>query len=180
MATILTNGITMPDGNNYDIPVFVAVFDQTPIEDIFTAIHEGKTVYCNYEGLPIQLDYYEDWDEYFVTFTSLFYDGYSTRIIVSKERNINGPTTWRAEHTSLKTSYLINDSGFITLEDIPDDGKLPAGGSIGNLLMKRSNADYDTEWIAPATSVQADNTLPITSGAVYTEIGNINALLATI
>lgn len=31
-----------------------------------------------------------------------------------------------------------------------------------------------------ATSVDKDNTKPITSAAVYTEVGNINALLATI
>lgn len=31
-----------------------------------------------------------------------------------------------------------------------------------------------------ATSVDKDNTKPITSAAVFTEIGNINALLATI
>lgn len=31
-----------------------------------------------------------------------------------------------------------------------------------------------------ATSVDGDNTRPITAAAVYTEIGNINALLATI
>ena len=31
-----------------------------------------------------------------------------------------------------------------------------------------------------ATSVEGDNTRPITAAAVYTEVGNINALLATI
>ena len=31
-----------------------------------------------------------------------------------------------------------------------------------------------------ADKVEEDNTLPITSAAVYTEVGNINALLATI
>lgn len=31
-----------------------------------------------------------------------------------------------------------------------------------------------------ASAVEQDNTLPVTSDAVYTEIGNINALLATI
>lgn len=34
--------------------------------------------------------------------------------------------------------------------------------------------------VQKATSVEADNTRPITSAAVYTEVGNINALLATI
>lgn len=31
-----------------------------------------------------------------------------------------------------------------------------------------------------ADEVEKDNTLPVTSAAVYTEVGNINALLATI
>ena len=34
--------------------------------------------------------------------------------------------------------------------------------------------------VQKATSVEADNTHPITAAAVYTEVGNINALLATI
>lgn len=56
----------------------------------------------------------------------------------------------------------------------------PPGGYTGDLLAKRSDSDYDVEWITPATSAEQDNTRPITAGAVYTEIGNINALLATI
>lgn len=61
-----------------------------------------------------------------------------------------------------------------------EGGALPKGGSAGDVLMKKSNGDYDAEWVAPATSAEQDNTRPITAGAVYTEIGNINALLATI
>lgn len=34
--------------------------------------------------------------------------------------------------------------------------------------------------VLTASDAESDNTLPITSAAVYTEIGNINALLATI
>lgn len=60
------------------------------------------------------------------------------------------------------------------------DHGIPSGGTIGQLLVKNSNEDYDATWVSPATSVIPDNTLPITSGAVYTEVGNINALLATI
>ena len=56
----------------------------------------------------------------------------------------------------------------------------PSGGLTGDLLAKRSDVDFDVEWITPATSAEQDNTRPITAGAVYTEIGNINALLATI
>lgn len=57
---------------------------------------------------------------------------------------------------------------------------LPEGGIAGDLLAKRTNSDYDMEWITPATAIEQDNTRPITSAAVYTEVGNINALLATI
>lgn len=56
----------------------------------------------------------------------------------------------------------------------------PPGGITGDLLAKRTDADYDVEWITPANSPEQDNTRPITAAAVYTEIGNINALLATI
>lgn len=58
--------------------------------------------------------------------------------------------------------------------------KLPMGGLQGDLLAKRTDGDYDVEWITPANSPEADNTRPITAAAVYTEIGNINALLSTI
>lgn len=68
-----------------------------------------------------------------------------------------------------------------TVEHIyTEGGALPTGGVYGDILMKRSDRDYDSEWIAPATSAEQDNTRPITAGAVYTEIGNINALLSII
>ena len=51
-------------------------------------------------------------------------------------------------------------------------------GTSGQLLSLDNS--LSPVWISPATSVESDNTRPITSGAVYTEIGNINALLATI
>jgi hypothetical protein len=57
---------------------------------------------------------------------------------------------------------------------------LPLGGLPGDVLMKRSIANGDAEWITPANSAEEDNTRPITAAAVYVEIGNINALLATI
>lgn len=57
---------------------------------------------------------------------------------------------------------------------------VPAGGHTGDLLAKKSDSDYDAEWITPANIVEQDNTLPITSAAVYTEVGNINALLESI
>ncbi len=59
-------------------------------------------------------------------------------------------------------------------------GSLPVGGQYGDILMKRTVTDFDAEWVARANSAEQDNTRPITAAAVYTEIGNINALLATI
>ena len=68
-----------------------------------------------------------------------------------------------------------------TIEHIyTEGGALPKGGEVGDVLMKKTTTDYDAEWVTPATSAEQDNTRPITAGAVYTEIGNINALLATI
>lgn len=74
------------------------------------------------------------------------------------------------------------NAGFsTTVEHIyTEGGALPSGGTYGDILMKRTDADYDAEWVAPATSSEQDNTRPITAGAVYTEIGNINALLSII
>lgn len=60
------------------------------------------------------------------------------------------------------------------------EASFPPGGNAGDLLAKRTNADYEVEWITPATSPEQDNTRPITAAAVYTTVGNINALLATI
>lgn len=59
-------------------------------------------------------------------------------------------------------------------------GGLPLGGNVGDIIIKTSSADYAAEWVPPASHAEADNTRPITAAAVYTEIGNINALLATI
>ena len=60
------------------------------------------------------------------------------------------------------------------------EADFPPGGLTGDLLAKRSDADYEVEWITPANSPEQDNTRPITAAAVYTTVGNINALLATI
>lgn len=61
-----------------------------------------------------------------------------------------------------------------------EGGSLPQGGNAGDIIIKRSETDYDCEWVAPANEVEQDNTRPITAAAVYTTVGNINALLATI
>lgn len=63
-------------------------------------------------------------------------------------------------------------------QEISGFSPLPTGGNQGDVLIN-SGGD-SAAWVAPASSAEKDNTRPITSAAVYTEIGNINALLATI
>ena len=81
--------------------------------------------------------------------------------------------------SSNSTNPVQNKVITSALNDISVTG-LPSGGTQGQLLMKSSNTDYITEWISPANSVEQDNTRPITAAAVYTEVGNIQALLAII
>ena len=52
------------------------------------------------------------------------------------------------------------------------------GYTIGDGL--KLDADTNTLSVDTADAVEEDNTKPVTSAAVYTEVGNINALLATI
>lgn len=52
------------------------------------------------------------------------------------------------------------------------------GYTIGDGL--KLDAETNTLSVDTAAAVEKDNTKPVTSAAVYTEVGNINALLATI
>lgn len=93
--------------------------------------------------------------------------------------------TFRSGEEHFDADLTTNDNrirfGFKSLVEGGGSGVgLPRGGSAGDIIVKNSDADFDADWVAPANAVEADNTLPITSAAVYTEIGNINALLATI
>ena len=74
-------------------------------------------------------------------------------------------------------ALIVGSDGNLATEDITIDA-IPAGGQVGDLLTRISTDDAG--WVTPASSAEMDNTRPITSAAVYTEIGNINALLATI
>lgn len=52
------------------------------------------------------------------------------------------------------------------------------GYQIGDGL--KLDAETNTLSVDTADTVEKDNTKPVTSAAVYAEVGNINALLATI
>lgn len=57
-------------------------------------------------------------------------------------------------------------------------GSGTGGYTIGDGL--KLDAATNTLSVDTAEIVEKDNTKPVTSAAVYTEVGNINALLATI
>jgi len=67
-----------------------------------------------------------------------------------------------------------------TADDLNIAASFPEEGNVGDILMKTSAAKDGVSWVTPADHSEEDNTRPITAGAVYTEIGNINILLATI
>lgn len=81
---------------------------------------------------------------------------------------IRAPTTVSANLGNIKHSSGSGMTGYPSVYN----------GNVGDVLMKTSASV--AEWVTPANSAEQDNTRPITSAAVYTEIGNINALLATI
>lgn len=51
-----------------------------------------------------------------------------------------------------KVSDLTNDSGFITLNDIPTTHSIPSGGTAGQVLTKDSGTNYDVSWADPSAS----------------------------
>lgn len=70
--------------------------------------------------------------------------------------------------------------GNLTSEDLGIQAEFPEEGRAGDILTKVGNEGNAVAWVTPANNAEQDNTRPITAAAVYTEIGNINALLATI
>ena len=81
---------------------------------------------------------------------------------------------------SINGVELIGDK---TSEDLGLGGgnaDFPEEGNIGDVLIKTGSTRDAVSWVTPASNAEEDNTRPITAAAVYTEIGNINALLATI
>lgn len=64
-----------------------------------------------------------------------------------------------------------------------NEARQSGGGSGGGYTIGdglKLDPDTNTLSVDTAAAVEKDNTKPVTSAAVYTEVGNINALLATI
>ena len=92
------------------------------------------------------------------------------------------PASYALALKALRSSKDADDSAQEAHDDIERLREivaiLPPGGEDNDLL--GMSDDGSLKWITPADKSEQDNTNPITSAAVYTEIGNINALLATI
>lgn len=86
-------------------------------------------------------------------------------------------TAARHTHENKGTLDKLSDSnGILTYDGKALGGDGAGGYAIGDgLKVENGKLSVDT-----ATAAEQDNTKPITSGAVYTAVGNINALLATI
>ena len=95
---------------------------------------------------------------------------------INKGKDNDSPSSGPCYHSNQKVLDKLgeNDKGELTFNNNPVSG---AGSyTIGDgLVVKDGKLSVDT-----ANAVEQDNTKPITSAAVYAEVGNINALLATI
>ena len=97
--------------------------------------------------------------------------------------NVQPITVTDNDYTALVNKPSINNVtliGNLTSEDLGITASFPDQGLVGDILMKTGNTNDSVSWVTPASSVEQDNTRPITSAAVFTEIGNINVLLSTI
>ena len=101
-----------------------------------------------------------------------------------------------------ETSFIIENGRRLNLKDstarksigscdnLQTETKHCLVDAINELCQKSGGTSFETDEtlslkdgvlsVNTASNAEADNTLPITSAAVYTEIGNIDALLQTI
>lgn len=147
----LSGEVTLSKGGGA-IELFWAAYGTTTYGEIVTEYQSGKQILVRYLDYICNLVRFED--EQFVFSCILPGESDSQSVV----------------------SLICDESGW-TASTVHN---IPSGGNTGDILVKNSNGNYDASWVAPANAVEQDNTLPITSAAVYTEVGNINALLATI
>ena len=57
MAKYRLDSIEMPDGNEFEIPVFVAEYNVTPYEEVLAAYNAGRALVCKYGDKTYVLDF---------------------------------------------------------------------------------------------------------------------------
>lgn len=63
MSTYRLDSIEMPDGNDYEIPIFIAEYGVTTYEEIMAEYSAGKLIFCLKDGSVLPLNYLEDGTE---------------------------------------------------------------------------------------------------------------------
>lgn len=95
---------------------------------------------------------------------------------LAAETALNTAARHSHENKSVLDKFAESKDGKPTYDGQALGGGGAGGYAIGDgLKVENGKLSVDT-----ATAAEQDNTKPITSGAVYTAVGNINALLATI
>jgi hypothetical protein len=108
-------------------------------------------------------------------------DGYVTVKITSDI--VPEPGNMAAQLVAFADGEIVGYAPMITGSakvSIPDGKALGGGGAGGYAIGDGLKVENGKLSVDTATAAEQDNTKPITSGAVYTTVGNINALLATI
>lgn len=93
---------------------------------------------------------------------------------LSGESTVSGHLTGES---SISGELSVPPSNNIPYELPPATTQTLGGVIVGDDLTVTEEGRLSVD---KATNVEEDNTRPITAAAVYTEVGNINALLATI
>lgn len=88
------------------------------------------------------------------------------------------PTVELSKKDGVTTLTITDVNGTQSVEIL--DGKDGSGGGVDFETDDTLTLENGVLSVNTADDVEKDNTLPVTSAAVYTEVGNINALLATI
>ena len=110
-------------------------------------------------------------------------------VVASVEYDEHPPVDYDAPEPTPSLLQSLEQAATQAAEDAKEareaaDRAEAAAGTGGSGLVIGHGLAYDkatnTLSVDTADEVEQDNTLPITSGAVYTELGGLNALLATI
>ena len=171
----------------------------------------------------------KSWEGLTITATFNAADGSSTDILMGTDGNIAVPTEATAKSGSGRIVFTGVSNGiqriscdldyFVVAHSAINGTQsggtapswfeqavnrfMPLGGTTGQVLTKKTDADLDAEWqdskggvnfeldetlrledgvlkVNTAKKVEKDNTLPVTSAAVHTTVGNIEVLLAAL
>ena len=109
MSTYRLDSIQMPDGNDYEIPIFIAEYGVTTYSEVWGAVTSGKFVFCEKDG---DMYTYNGTDDGGVMFLHLDYWATNYEIVYCWDddswSNVTAPVKARSESsTSPSSNYCI-------------------------------------------------------------------------